>query len=136
MKVIRFLTELWLLIHEIHYRVEALRDLRRGETDILEIFGDYEDDSYGDTPYQQQLSLTFAEEDRLAKDVERFVEQYRKTQELIDSLEDPTERLALGYRHILCWDWEKIAAELQYSPKELQDVYQDAVLHAEKKYQT
>ena len=65
--------------------------------------------------YEDKVAAVVDAEHRLLEDIQTLVEMYDTGWKLIDSLEDPVDRLLMVMRYINHMRWEEIAQELNYS---------------------
>ncbi len=66
-------------------------------------------------------------DDKLNKEINNYLNVKKEIGELIDSVEDPNERLLLRLRHIDFKSWAKIAEELGYSERQAFRIYRQAL---------
>lgn len=66
-------------------------------------------------------------DDKLNKEINNYLNVKKEIGELIDSVEDPNERLILRLRHIDFKSWAKIAEELGYSERQAFRIYRQAL---------
>lgn len=66
-------------------------------------------------------------DDKLNKEINNYLNMKKEIGELIDSVEDPNERLILRLRHIDFKSWAKIAEELGYSERQAFRIYRQAL---------
>lgn len=65
--------------------------------------------------YEDKVAALVDMEHKLLEDIQELTEMYNEGWKLIDSLEDPVDRLILVMRYINHMRWEEIALELNYS---------------------
>ena len=65
--------------------------------------------------YEDKVAALVDMEHKLLEDIQELTEMYNEGWKLIDSLEDPMDRLILVMRYINHMRWEEIALELNYS---------------------
>lgn len=65
--------------------------------------------------YEDKVAALVDMEHKLLKDIQELTEMYNEGWKMIDSLEDPVDRLILVMRYINHMRWEEIALELNYS---------------------
>lgn len=66
-------------------------------------------------------------DDKLNKEINNYLNVKKEIGELIDSVEDPNERLILRLRHIDFKSWAKIAEDLGYSERQVYRIYSQAL---------
>ena len=65
--------------------------------------------------YEDKVAALVDMEHKLLEDIQELTEMYNEGWKMIDSLEDPVDRLILVMRYINHMRWEEIALELNYS---------------------
>lgn len=65
--------------------------------------------------YEDKVAALVDMEHKLLEDIEELTGMYNEGWKMIDSLEDPVDRLILVMRYINHMRWEEIALELNYS---------------------
>lgn len=65
--------------------------------------------------YEDKVAALVDMEHKLLEDIQELTEMYNEGWKMIDSLEDPMDRLILVMRYINHMRWEEIALELNYS---------------------
>jgi len=65
--------------------------------------------------YEDKIAALVDMEHKLLEDIQELTEMYNEGWKMIDSLEDPVDRLILVMRYINHMRWEEIALELNYS---------------------
>ena len=65
--------------------------------------------------YEDKIAALVDMEHKLLEDIQELTEMYNEGWKMIDSLEDPMDRLILVMRYINHMRWEEIALELNYS---------------------
>lgn len=63
----------------------------------------------------------------MKNDLLRLVDLKREIEAVIDTVEDPVQRLVLEKRYIDCKRWEKIMKELNYSYSHLDRIHRQAI---------
>lgn len=65
--------------------------------------------------YEDKVAALVDMEHKLLEDIQELTKMYNEGWKMIDSLEDPVDRLILVMRYINHMRWEEIALELNYS---------------------
>lgn len=95
-------------------------------------------ESHGVGTYSDRVGRTTAKiidlENEINDEIDRLVEIKLRIKEVIAAVTDSTRRTVLERRYILSESWEKIADELDYSPRHVLRLHNETIERLEKLY--